>query len=283
VAGSAVADVVGARGGVRLSAPSLTHRVVPGPIRSLRLSLPGAGPPHLRTRLDAGIVVGAGIAVEVRSDLRDEDCAEPPALRGLGRDAPFEAVILVPGYAEQARPPAESRGESPRGLPALPPDDADTRPLIEGVYCKNDHFNDPLQPFCHVCGISMTQLTHISRLGPRPALGVLMLDDGTTFRLDADYVAGREPAFDPDVAAGRARPLRLAGPVSGVSRRHLRVRLTGWAVEVCDLNSANGTYIHKPGGAAPARIVPGVPVVVQPGTRVEFGARWLRYESHRNP
>jgi pSer/pThr/pTyr-binding forkhead associated (FHA) protein len=88
----------------------------------------------------------------------------------------------------------------------------------------------------------MAQLTQVTRLGPRPPLGLLLLDDGRTLRLDADYVVGREPDVDRDVAAARARPLHISGPVSGVSRRHVRIRLAGWRVEAVDLHSANGTF-----------------------------------------
>jgi pSer/pThr/pTyr-binding forkhead associated (FHA) protein len=151
------------------------------------------------------------------------------------------------------------------------------------VYCRDDHFNDPDQRYCQICGISMAQLTQVTRLGPRPPLGVLLLDDGSTLRLDADYVVGREPEVDQDVAAHRARSLRISGPASGVSRRHVRVRLTGWRVELEDLHSANGTFVHRPGAGEPEQLTPGVPVTVPPGARVDVGRRWFRYESHRNP
>ena len=68
-----------------------------------------------------------------------------------------------------------------------------------------------------------------------------------------------------------------------MSRRHVRVRLSGWRVEVVDLHSANGTLLHRPGAAEAERLRPGVPVVVTPGARIDVGRRWFRYESHRNP
>src|SRR5262249_16941881 len=134
---------------------------------------------------------------------------------------------------------------------AIPPAGApvDRRPLVQGVNCKNGHFNDPEARFCQICGISMAQLTHVPRLGVRPALGVLLVDDGATFRLDTDYVIGREPHSDPDVAEGLARPLRIVNSISGVSRRHVRVTLVGWTVQLVDLGSANGTFVRFPGAA----------------------------------
>lgn len=255
VRGAAAAEVDGrpVTGGVR------------GPVRTVQLRLTGAGTPDPRTCLDGGVVAGAGLLAEF--------AARQPVLRAPDRGAPFEAVILLPGHGGQ---PAETPA------PAVDPE-ADTRALVEGVLCGNGHFNDPLLRYCQICGISMAQLTNVTRLGPRPSLGVLLLDDGSTLRLDSDYVAGREPDQHADVAAGRARPLRLAGPVSGVSRQHLRVALVGWQVEVADLGSANGTHVRPPGTGDPARLTPGRPVVLRPGSRVELGRRWFQYESHRNP
>ncbi len=252
VRGAAVAEVDGrpVTGGVH------------GPVRSVRLRLTGAGTPDPRTSLDGGVIVGAGLVAEF--------AARPPVVRAPDRGAPFEAVILLPGYAD-------------RSAPAAVDPEAETRALVEGVICRNDHFNDPLLRYCQICGISMAQLTKVSRLGPRPSLGVLLLDDGSTLRLDHDYVAGREPDQHADVVAGRARSLRLAGPVSGVSRRHLRVGLVGWQVEVADLGSANGTHVQLPGAGGTLRLTPGEPFALHPGSRVELGRRWFRYESHRNP
>jgi FHA domain len=180
--------------------------------------------------------------------------------------APFEAVLLVPGAADVPT----VRYDAPPPI------------LVEGVHCANGHFNDPSLRYCQLCGISMAQLTHVTTIGPRPPLGVLLLDDGATFRLDADYVVGRDPYRNPAVAAG-SRALRVSRPVSGVSRQHLRITLTGWTVNAVDLGSVNGSYVELPGDQQPRQLEPGVPAEIRPGTRVTFGPRWLRYESHRNP
>jgi hypothetical protein len=258
--GHAVAEVTSPSEQVRLSGPAPVRREVAGPVSTLRLTLPGAGAPHPLARLEAGVVGGAGLAVQFPQNPRPPERAVRPV--------PFQSVLLLPGHAEP------------------PPDDApvvDTQPLVEGVDCKNGHFNDPALRFCQLCGISMLQVTHVTRLGPRPPLGILLLDNGMTLRADADYVVGREPAHDPDVLDGRARPLRIADSGGGISRRHLRVRLAGWNVQVVDLNSANGTFVQAPGEPEASRVPAGYPVVVKPGAKVIFGRRWLRYESHRNP
>ncbi len=334
------------------------HAVIYGPVRSVRLALPGAGPADRRTRLDAGVVPGAGILLLPESVLQavpepaaqpmahpasepmahpaSEPMAQPmadltPQAMGQGepdpptvprlapvesslskpvqigmrepdRAVPFDSVLLVvdagavppgdrPGPAGHEPGPAGHEPGPAGPGPAAPGPAAaessgsgaphDSRALVRGVSCKNGHFNDPRVPYCGICGIGMLQQTAVGRLGPRPPLGVIMLDDGATFRLDADYVLGREPESDPEVASGAVRPLRVSGDV--ISRRHVRVTLHNWDVRILDLGSANGTYIRPPGYPNSQRLTPGVPQVILPGTQVSIGNRRLRYESYRNP
>jgi hypothetical protein len=197
----------------------------------------------------------------------------PPSIPSLPRipDAakPFVSVILLPDL----QPPVEP-------MPA--PEPVDPRPKVLGVLCKNDHFNDPDLRYCQVCGISMAQQTLIKHEGPRPPLGVLLFDDGMTFRLDTDYLVGRDPALDPGVTNGAARPLRVVDPQNQVSRAHLRIALVGWQVQLID-QSANGTYLRLPAQDTPTRMNRGQAVTLKPGAQVYLGQRWFRYESHRNP
>jgi hypothetical protein len=152
--------------------------------------------------------------------------------------------------------------------------------LVDGVLCARNHFNDPSVQYCRQCGIAMVQLTQRIQKGPRPPLGVLLLDDGTGFTLDKDYVVGREPVLDGDVAAGRARPLRIPDPGGTVSRLHLRISLIGWQVEVRDLNSSNGSILQFPNGTD-HRLLPGDSMIIAPGTKIVIGHRNLQYQSYR--
>jgi hypothetical protein len=152
--------------------------------------------------------------------------------------------------------------------------------LVDGVMCARNHFNDPNVQYCRQCGIAMVQLTQRIQKGPRPPLGVLLLDDGTGFTLDKDYVVGREPVLDGDVAAGRARPLRIPDPGGTVSRLHLRISLIGWQVEVRDLNSSNGSVLQLPNGTE-HRLLPGDSMLISPGTKIVIGHRNIQYQSYR--
>ncbi|MBE7189190.1 FHA domain-containing protein [Jatrophihabitans endophyticus] len=211
----------------------------------------------------------------------------PAPAVAVDRTEPFSAVVLVgsPSPAQPreplpiaTRPPEPDAPEAP--VPAHPP--SEDNAVVIGVYCKNGHFDDPAARYCAVCGISMAQQTLVPRPGPRPPLGVLVLDDGSIFSLDADYVVGRDPSRDPDVISGAARPLRIDDPEGLLSRVHARIHLDGWDVAVVDLGSSNGTGLWGPHDSAWTRAPEQSPVVVRPGTQIGVGRRQMRYESHRN-
>jgi len=136
------------------------------------------------------------------------------------------------------------------------------------------HLNPPDAPFCRECGASLGE-PRIIRRQPRPPLGVLLVDDGRGYPLDREYVVGREPLLDDDVAAGRAAPVPITDAEGSVSRLHLRVSLVGWRVEVRDLGSANGSVLHQAGGAR--TLAPGHVVAVEAGARVGVGRRSVQF------
>lgn len=151
---------------------------------------------------------------------------------------------------------------------------------VVGFYCKVGHFNDPRVHFCSICGIAMAQITRVPVVGIRPQLGVLMLDDGTTFPLNGDHVFGREPGADSAVQAGRAQGVLLAD--SMVSRVHARVVLDGWLACVVDAGSANGTFLWDAVRSAWTRLPRGGTAPLRAGTVIALGPRQVRYHSHRN-
>jgi FHA domain len=214
-----------------------------------------------------------------------------PAAAGTGSRRAYAPLasdfISVPLGAGQADSDVPRREPLPLG--PEPPDEkhlgtAETdRPHVTGVYCKNGHFDDPEARYCAVCGIGMAQLTKERRKGERPPLGVLILNDGSVFELDTDYVIGREPSLHTSVANGSARPLRLADVEGVVSRVHVHVKLDGWQVYVSDLNSSNGTQILLPGETDATPLVPGVRTPIVAGTEVRLGSdHGFRYDSHRH-
>jgi hypothetical protein len=152
--------------------------------------------------------------------------------------------------------------------------------VVDGIFCSRGHFNHPAALYCGACGIATTHHTHVLERGPRPPLGVLVLDDGSTFSLDADYVLGTNPESDPMVAAGHKRPLRLIDPDNLVTGVHAEIRLVNWDVEVLDRGSLTGTFILAPGAGHWTPVPPATPHLVVPHARVAVGRRVLVFESH---
>ncbi|WP_020645377.1 FHA domain-containing protein [Amycolatopsis balhimycina] len=189
---------------------------------------------------------------------------------------PVEEAPSVPREAPGEATPEPADGAIPTGETTA----EETATRVPGVQCARNHFNDPAVSYCSVCGISMAQSRRAPDWGPRPQLGVLVLDDGTTVPLLRDLVIGRMPEADDAVAAGEAEPVTLADPL--VSRRHARIALREWQVVVTDLGSANGTFVLARDSATWTRLEPGAETVLEPGSTVAAGMRQFHYYSHRH-
>jgi hypothetical protein len=198
-----------------------------------------------------------------------------PAQPGTGPAGWHPLTVDTPAAGAQAT------GASAVGMQAGEPaaGDGPQAVMVDGVPCARDHFNDPAARACRQCGIGLDQPPRNVQRRPRPPLGVLVLDDGTRFPLDGDYVVGREPTFDSDVIDGRARPLRVNDPNGTVSRLHLRISLVGWQVEVSDLGSANGSLLQSSG--AERSLAPFEPTVIEPGARIGIGHRSMQYLAYQ--
>jgi len=241
-------------------------RTFAGTTVTVNLAIGDPAAPDPRFRLDGGVVQGGGLAVTVAADVAGPSMIVPDA-------APLTDV-------SEALLTAMSRVAPPTvGVAASTGEDDPDPVLVEGVLCTREHFNDPGARYCRQCGIGMGELPRTFKRRQRPPLGVLVLDDGSGFTLDGDYVIGREPVLDGDVMAGRARPLRVCDPDGSVSRLHLRISLVGWQVEVSDLGSANGSVLHSADGER--TLAPFEPTVIEPGARIGIGHRSMQYLSQQ--
>jgi hypothetical protein len=151
--------------------------------------------------------------------------------------------------------------------------------MVWGIHCKRGHFNNPDARYCRMCGTHMVHQRRDPVLGPRPVLGFLVVDDGSTYKLDADYVIGRHPDDDPAVQAGEARGLTLADPEDTVSAVHAAIRLDQWNVFLADLMPRYGTHIWRPGTAGWVRLDPGQRTMLEPRTHVLLGRRTIIFDS----
>lgn len=188
-----------------------------------------------------------------------------------------------PGAGSPAQPPGGSidlRSAEVRSrlvaYPPLPSGQVPVRPVpgspvVAGVVCRQGHLNRPGMTACVRCGSDITDQDAYNVSGTRPALGCLVLDDGSVLRLDTGYLVGSDPGRDPTVRGGLARPLTLAG--TQVAPSHAEIRLHDWDVVVTDRDSPGGTYLYGPESTAWERLRGYEPRVLQPGTHMAFGQR----------
>ena len=220
--------------------------------------------PDPRYWLGDGVARGGGLVVTVTADMPDVPEMAVP-MRGASCVGWHPPTLDAPALETQA---ASTRADG------IAYDDPHAV-LVDGVLCAAGHFNNPAARACRRCGIGLDQPPRNIKRRPRPPLGVLLLDDGTRFPLDGDYVLGREPAFDSDVIEGRSRPLRINDPNGTVSRLHLRISLAGWQVVVSDLGSANGSVLQSSDGEC--TLPPHEPTMIEPGARIGIGHRSIQY------
>jgi hypothetical protein len=233
---------------------------------ALGLVVGATAPPDPHFWLGDGVVCGGGLAVTVTADVPEMATPMPDGPVGWHPPTADAPALQTPA----ARTPGA--GTRAAGIAGeLDPHAV----LVDGVLCARGHFNDPAAWACRRCGIGLDQPPRNIKRRPRPSLGMLVLDDGTSFPLEGDYVLGREPTFDSDVIEGRSRPLRINDANGTVSRLHLRISLVGWRVEVSDLGSANGSVLQSSDGER--RLPPHEPTMIEPGARIGIGHRSMRY------
>lgn len=233
--------------------------------------------------------VGGALLLEVdRASLTAERSVQPEA---QPLTAPLLAQRIDGATTDEKRPPLPIEGARPhqsqRERQHEVAEQANARPgaYVRGFRCSRGHLNDPRVSFCGVCGIRMDQLTGIMVLERRPPLGLFVLDAGTTFVLDDNYIIGRAPEVAQSVRDGGHRPIRIDDRSGSTSRAHSEVRLVDWDVLLVDLGSANGTYVagaqdvFANGAPRWTRLAPHQPFVLTPGTNVLIGQRRFIYES----
>lgn len=242
----------------------------------------GPGAPH-PPRPPAGEVTALGGALP--GTPTGPQAARISPILGVGPDEPPRAPLDAgavphpPWPAQEGTNGAAAVGAGVAGAPAQPGQDGGVAvPMAAGFRCARDHLNDPRNHFCVICGIRMSARTGVVEVGPRPPLGLLVFDDGSTYTLDADYLLGRMPESDPRVVGGELRPLPVDDPEAQLSRGHLVIRLEGWDVTAID-ESTNGTLVAHASDQAWSRLTPRTPLRLLPGTRVRVGGRSFVFES----
>ena len=220
-----------------------------------------------------------------------------PAMSDSPRSLDSEPNFAEPPTESSGTPADDSSGEEPVAATVTTADTAASEladaseqeagpgpAMVLGVSCPLGHHNHPDAAFCTQCGTKMTDSdTTVLINGPRPPLGILVVDDGTTYSLNQDLIIGREPTSHPDVERGVASPMILSDESLALSRKHARFTLDEWSVSLVDLSSSNGTFISRTDDNGEwAQLEKGGSIELQPGDRIRIGGRTIQVELHHS-
>lgn len=212
-------------------------------------------------------------AVTPSSSPIQPDPAVPPSYEPANVDIVDLGAVQVPSRPALAVP-----------SPAAPsPDPAPGPVVVEvlGVRCPVDHHNHPNAVYCAQCGRRMgVNQTTVALPGPRPPLGLFLLNDGSSYPIASDMIVGRDPSGHDEVVGGVAGMLRLSDDRSEISRSHVGVYLDNWSVTVIDLGSANGTMVRKSDEAEWTSVSAESRVLLNAGDTLRVGGHELRLELH---
>jgi hypothetical protein len=287
---------------------------VPGDALRFSVGLDAAGPGDMTPNTAASLSTPAGqIASQVVIDLRVDAQPDPTPVGlevvDLSAAAEFEPAPLPLASQDIAPPPAPAPPESsgtaadeapapaaPAAPPAPPPaapgpgsvaaqggdgGGADAGNWVLGIRCPLDHHNHPDAGYCSQCGRKMgINATAVLVKGPRPPLGLFLLDDGGAIPIATNLLIGRDATTHPDVAAGSRQAVLLTDASNVVSRHHLAITLEEWTITVADLGSANGTLLIDAQTGAVQPLRPHVAVPMDAGDRLQIGPRILQLELH---
>ncbi|QJU55578.1 FHA domain-containing protein [Herbiconiux sp. KACC 21604] len=102
------------------------------------------------------------------------------------------------------------------------------------------------------------------------SLGRVVLSTGETHALDRGIIIGRRPRANRVQANQVPILVTVPSPEQDISRNHLEIRLEGRHVLVVDLDTTNGSVLHRT-GTPPLRLGPNEPVLVLDGDLVDLG------------
>lgn len=187
---------------------------------------------------------------------------------------PPPAPVAAPAPAPARAAPAPGPGSEAAGS-------SDEANWVVGIRCPLDHHNHPEAGYCSQCGRKMgiNATIHFQK-GPRPPVGLFLLDDGGAIPIATDLLIGRDATTHADVVAGTRQAVLLTDASNVVSRHHLAITLDEWTVTVEDLGSANGTVIVNAKTGIAQTMVPNQRIAMEAGDRLQIGPRTLQLELH---
>lgn len=249
-------------------APAPTSFAAPQP------PAPAAPRPIETTNPIGGLIDSVPGFIRPAVDVRAAPPTAPAAPVAAPRPAPLADAGDHDGMtitAEQARRLQEERERAAAeplpqqsAVPAAPA----TGPLVLSTLCPNGHVNAPATRECARCGAPIDDGSAAQR--PRPEVAVAVLPSGERVPLGRGVVLGRRPRSRRAEDGRVPRLVTVESPGEDISRSHLELRVDDWNLVAIDLSSTNGTLLLRD-GAAPQRLRPEAPTILQLGDRVDLG------------
>jgi hypothetical protein len=255
-------------------------------------------PSDVRLDLHDGVVPGGGLRLTQRDRLPGEAAAPAPLVErtetvepGRGAEPAATATRADAAVAESSggfvsvplfRAPAPTvREPLPVATTSLDePVPAPDEVLVPTLRCSAGHPNNPAATHCGYCGRSLVDGTARLVDRPQPTLGILMLDDGSSYTLDAGYLIGCLPDLAIALSRGDVRPLVLPEE-DGVAPTHAEIALDGWAVTVADRALDADTLVRRPGDREWSRLEHSRPEAIVAESQIRVGERVLTFISAR--
>lgn len=224
------------------------------------------------------VAPSAGAGIDITADPVPGDV--PPADAPPADPQPASPQPPPPGASPAGGPPPG--GGEGGALPASPPDatvvvgpeDGPTRGPATSIF--DDDFDEHAagsisgaMPGDHD-GLTAGRGDGDAGDAAAPIYGVLAFSNGERIDVDRAILIGRNPKVAGAVEGGLPRIMKFDGPGQGLSRTHAEVRVEDGDVVVEDLQSTNGTEVQLPGQQR-RRLRSGEPVVIVPGTLIDFG------------
>ena len=181
--------------------------------------------------------------------------APKPSSREWTAPPPTGLIDRVPGFAGVGAAATDWNDQSTPAAPAAPaPSESDHDGLTVTV--------SELE--------AMRRLETADEAATTGGPGRIVLATGEVISLDRPVIVGRRPRAQRVQGDVLPHLVTVPSPEQDVSRSHLEVRVEGRHVLVVDLDTTNGSVLHR-AGTPPLRLSPGEAVLVLNGDIVDIG------------
>ncbi|RFA07819.1 hypothetical protein B7R54_00280 [Subtercola boreus] len=200
------------------------------------------------------------------------DWTAPPATGLIDRVPGFSAAIGAPAPAPGAQVPVPTPAPAPDPAPAAASAASSADVDHDGLTITVSEL-DALRRLGGAASASGTGTGSDQETGSQAAPvshGSIRLSTGDTVTLDRTVIVGRRPRANRVDADRMPALITVPSPEQDISRNHLEVRIEGRHVLAVDLDTTNGSVLHRE-GTPPERLTPSEPVLLLDGDVIDIG------------